>query len=75
MADRFVPKYLGRASLDDLAGRQASWTRCRYPAVFGPVVTTWSLTGVSWPHQPRPLVGRQSQAGAEWVKGGAKRNP
>ena len=37
--DLFVPKHLGRASLDDLAGRQASWTRYRYPAVFGPVVT------------------------------------
>ena len=38
-ADLFVPKHLGRASLDDLAGRQASWTRYRYPVVFGPVVT------------------------------------
>ena len=37
--DLFIPKHLGRASLDDLAGRQASWTRYRYPAVFGPVVT------------------------------------
>src|ERR671913_1432330 len=37
--DRLIPKHLGRASLDDLAGRQASWTRYRYPAVFGPVVT------------------------------------
>jgi hypothetical protein len=37
--DCFFPKHLGRASLDDLAGRQASWTRYRYPAVFGPVVT------------------------------------
>jgi hypothetical protein len=37
--DCFLPKHLGRASLDDLAGRQASWTRYRYPAVFGPVVT------------------------------------
>src|SRR5215203_5358785 len=33
------PEAPRRASLDDLAGRQASWTRYRYPAVFGPVVT------------------------------------